>query len=253
MGYTTQFEGRFQLDRPLFDSQALYLLEFAHTRRTKRSSAMLASIPDPGREAVDLPLGEEGGYFINESHPQAKSSVLDDNRPPTGQPSLYCQWIPTADGRGIKWDGTEKFYRYVEWLQYLIVHFLVRWHYQLNGAVTWQGETLLDQGQIVVIANQIVQPEGAETRLTITTSPISVPLSVWQGLYAVNTTDPTALVSWIAAEQQAIALGYPETARWIKANLTGLYGAGVDRGFRAEETGETFVPTCCPIGTWVNA
>ncbi len=252
MGYTTQFEGNFQLDRPLFDSQALYLLEFARTRRVKRSVGALSALPDLGREAVDLPLGEEGGYFINESHPQAIASILDENRPPTGQPSLYCQWIPTADGHGVEWDGREKFYRYVEWLQYLIIHFLDCWGYQLSGTVNWQGEVPSDRGQIVVVDNQIVQPKQAETLLAIATSPIAVPLPVWQGLHAVHTVDPTALVSWVATLQQAIALGYPETAAWIEANLTGLYGAGVDRGFLAQETGEVFLPTCCSIGTWDN-
>ena len=33
MGYTTEFIGNFQILRPLFDFQALYLLEFARTRR----------------------------------------------------------------------------------------------------------------------------------------------------------------------------------------------------------------------------
>lgn len=248
MGYTTEFVGYFQLDRPLFDYQALYLLDFARTRRVKRSPTILATIPDPGRDAVDLPLGEEGGYFINESHPQAATSIIDDNRPPKGQPGLHCQWQPTADGRGVEWNGHEKFYRYVEWLQYLIVHFFVCWGYQLNGTVGWQGETASDKGEIVVVDNRIVQPEKAEAKLALATSPISVPTSVWQGLYAVHSADPTVLVSWVATLRSCIDLGYPQTARWIEENLGGMYGAGVDRGFLAIETGEVFVPKSYPIG-----
>ncbi|MEC4812300.1 MAG: hypothetical protein SAK29_03330 [Scytonema sp. PMC 1069.18] len=71
---------------------------------------------------------------------------------------------------------------------------------------------------------------------------------MWLGFHAVHTTAPTALVSWIATLQQATDLGYPQTAEWIEANLGGLYGAGVDRGFQAEETGTVFIPTCCPVG-----
>ena len=52
MGYTTEFVGNFQLDRPLFDEQALYLLEFARTRRVKRSPDILATIPDLGLNSV---------------------------------------------------------------------------------------------------------------------------------------------------------------------------------------------------------
>ncbi|MBD2773826.1 hypothetical protein [Iningainema tapete] len=243
MGYTTEFVGNFQLNRPLFDFEVLYLLEFARTRRVKRSPTILATIPDPGRDAVGLPLGEEGGYFINELHPQAESSVLDDNRPPKGQPGLHCQWQPTSDGRGVEWDGHEKFYRYVEWLQYLIVHFFIPWNYQLNGTVSWQGETSSDKGQIVVVDNQIVQPQNAEAKLAVATSPISVPSSVWSGLHAIHTTDPTILVSWVATLRSCADLGYSDTAGWIEANLTGLYGVGIDRGFQDQETGEVFIPT----------
>lgn len=248
MGYTTEFAGSFQLDRPLFDFQALYLLDFALTRRVKRSPTILTTIPDPGRDAVDLPLGEEGGYFINESHPQAAASVIDENRPPKGQPGLYCQWQPTADGRGIEWNGREKFYRYVEWLQYLIVHFFVPWGYQLNGTVIWQGETTSDRGQIVVVNNQIVQPQNAEAKLAFATSPILVPNDVWIGLSAVDSADSTILVSWVATLQKAIDLGYPQTARWIEENLNGLYGYGVDLGFQNRETGAVLVPSSYPIG-----
>lgn len=167
-------------------------------------------------------------------------------------PLFDSQWRPTANGRGVEWNGHEKFYRYVEWLQYLIVHFFVRWGYQLSGTVTWQGETPSDRGQIIVVNNEVVQPEQAEALLAIATTPIAVPLSVWQGLYAVHITDPTALVSWSATLHQAINLGYLETAGWIEANLSGQYGAGVERGFLAQETGAVFVPTCCPMGTWVS-
>lgn len=48
---------------------------------------------------------------------------------------LYCQWVPTEDGEGIKWDGGEKFYSYTKWLQYLIDNFLIPNGYVLNGEV----------------------------------------------------------------------------------------------------------------------
>ncbi|MGG6265413.1 hypothetical protein ACQ4M3_24470 [Leptolyngbya sp. AN03gr2] len=252
MGYTTQFEGAFDISPRLLDSHALYLLKFSKTRRVKRNVAILRSLPDPGREAVDLSLGTEGEYFIAAADPAAETSILDDNRPPTTQPSLWCQWIPTPDGGGLQWDGREKFYRYVEWLQYLIDHFLDRWNYQLNGIVTWQGETGADRGEIVVIDNCITGPSNAKQRLAIATSPIQVPLSVWQGLFAIQSSDPMCLTSWVRAVEQAEKLGYSETQEWIEGNLNGQYALGVDRGFQAIETREQFVPTCYPIGSWVN-
>lgn len=269
MGYTTQFAGAFDISPRLLDSYALYLLEFSKTRHVKRDIAILrclwhtntCSLPDPGCEAVDLSLGTEGEYFIAAADPQAEASILDDNRPPATQPSLWCQWIPTPDGGGIQWDGREKFYRYVEWLQYLIDHFLDRWSYQLNGTVTWQGETGADRGAIVVVNNRITEPSNAKQRLAvpaelrfalIATSPIQVPLSVWQGLFAIQSNEPMCLASWIRAVEQAEKLGYSDTQEWIEENLNGQYAVGVDRGFQAIETSEQFVPTCYPIGSWVN-
>jgi hypothetical protein len=59
---------------------------------------------------------------------------------------LWCQWTPNEDGSAIQWDGGEKFYNYIEWLQYLIENFISRWGYKLNGEVCWNGEDESDSG-----------------------------------------------------------------------------------------------------------
>jgi hypothetical protein len=253
MGYSTQFEGSFNVTPRLLDSHALYLIEFARVRHVKRDVTKLGAIADPGRAAVSLPIGTEGEYCLRARHFYEEETILDYNRPPATQPSLWCQWVPTIDGGGLKWDGNEKFYRYVEWLQYLIDHFLVPWQYQLNGTVTWQGESTGDRGSIVVVDTRIIEPQDAPERLVQTTSPIPVPLDVWQGLQAIQTEDPSCLVSWVSAIDRAEHLGHPATHHWIEANLgSGKYAAGLDRGFQAIETGDAFVPNCCPIGVWIN-
>ena len=231
MGYTTQFDGVFTLDQRLFDSQALYLLQFAATRRVKRNVAVLQNVPDPARTAAGLPLGEDGGYFVNQKWDEENDwiSAVDYNKSPSGQPGLWCQWIPTADGRGIQWDGREKFYRYIAWLQYSIVHFLQPWGYCLNGEVKWAGESPNDTGQITVENNNIVCPAGRDF-LKEVTEPVPVPPDVWRGLEAAKALDATRLYSWIAATRTASELGHPETAAWIESNLE-KYAAGVERGF----------------------
>ena len=50
--------------------------------------------------------------------------IIDYNSPPKGQPGLWCQWVPTHDGKFIVWDGNEKFYNSAEWMTYLIEHFI---------------------------------------------------------------------------------------------------------------------------------
>jgi hypothetical protein len=185
MGYTTDFEGHFTLDKPLTPEQAAYLHAFCETRRMIRDVAVLEKAAPvafkgrryPGsdaeplpegatdrslREAVGLPLGPEGAYHIGSGYSgqDHDASILDYNVPPKGQPGLWCQWVPTKDGKGIGWDGGEKFYNYIEWLVYLIEHFLQPWGYVLSGQVIWQGEDRSDVGKIKVVDNVVSSHEG---------------------------------------------------------------------------------------------
>jgi hypothetical protein len=166
MGYTTEFDGHFNLDRPLELNHANYLQRFSETRRMKRNPKELQFINDPIRERVGLPFGVEGEYFVGgggfagQDH---DDSILEYNSPPSTQPGLWCQWIPTDDLRGIQWDENEKFYDYVEWLQYIVKNFLIPWGYTLNGEVEWSGEEREDIGKIVVVNNDITVKEGRVT------------------------------------------------------------------------------------------
>lgn len=159
MGYTTYFSGQFDLDKPLSPVHADYLRAFSSTRRMKRNSDKTNERPDPVREMAGLPVGDEGGYFVGggDFHGQENTpDIREYNYPPSGQPSLWCQWTPTSDGTAIVWDEGEKFYDYVEWLEYIIQHFLTPWGYKLNGRVTWVGEESEDRGMIVVSNNVVV-------------------------------------------------------------------------------------------------
>jgi len=132
MGYTTQFTGSFRLTPPLSPAHKAYLLAFANADHMKRDPEMAARLPDPPRQAVGLPVGPDGGYYVGEYF-RDDPSVIDFHSQPWGQPNCYCQWIPSEDGTAIAWDGGEKFYDYVEWLEYLIKHFLHRWGYVVKA------------------------------------------------------------------------------------------------------------------------
>lgn len=121
MGYTTDFRNQFILDKPLTLGQAEKINNFAGTRHD---------------DLVD----EEGRKY----------------------PGIWCQW--TVGGEEelsddnldiIAWDGGEKFYNYVEWLQYIIDRFLVPWGYVMNGEVDYRGEDWDDIGTIKVKDNKI--------------------------------------------------------------------------------------------------
>ena len=64
MGYSTDFFGEFEVTPTLKPEHAAYLRKFTETRRMKRDAAKTAARPDPIREAVGLPVGVEGCYFV---------------------------------------------------------------------------------------------------------------------------------------------------------------------------------------------
>jgi hypothetical protein len=114
MGYTTEFEGQFNLDRALDLETFNALTTFADTRH-----------------------GGNSNHYAQ-------------------YPGFYCQWVPTHDRSAIQWDGGEKFYEYVEWLEFIIAKFLKPKGYVLNGSVSFRGENFRDAGTIIC-TNNVVQ------------------------------------------------------------------------------------------------
>ena len=171
MGYETSFSGKFKLDKLLSAAHKAYLVKFNDTRRMKRNEQITAARPDPIREAVGLPVGKEGGYFVGavghvgqeDEDGQLFSSneryislgIIDYNREPEGQHGLWCPWVPTEDGKGIHIPEENKHYSYIEWLGYIIEHFLTPWGYNLSGKVRWKGEDSKDRGFICVSNNKV--------------------------------------------------------------------------------------------------
>jgi hypothetical protein len=157
MGYTTEFEGEVKFNKPLTVAQFKYLEAFAEVRHVKRDTKITEQLEDKRRHAVGLQLGIEGAYFVGGEDDEG---VIDGNKPPVGQPDLYCQWVPTDDGQGLQWDGNEKFYGYVEWMQYLIKHFLAPWGIVANGEIKWHGEERKDFGVLEVKDNVVTAHKG---------------------------------------------------------------------------------------------
>jgi hypothetical protein len=144
MGYTTDFSGRFETNKPLSDKMFNYLKMFNETRRMARN--------------MDAAYGVEGEFFVEGKGAfgqDSDSTVIDHNKPASTQPGLWCQWTPSDDRMGIEWDCGEKFYNYTEWLVYLIHKILAPNGYVLNGTVKWQGEEVGDVGKIIVEDNRV--------------------------------------------------------------------------------------------------
>ena len=106
MGYTTYFSGEVKLDPPLNEEQVAYIKAFSDSRRVDRV---------------------EGPYYVGDdrfANNFDNPNIRDHNRPDATQPGLWCQWIPTDDGKYLIWDDGEKFYCADDWMRYLIEHFL---------------------------------------------------------------------------------------------------------------------------------
>lgn len=163
MGYSTDFTGQFDLDKPLTPEHYNYLKRFARIRHMRWNAARIENMADPIREAVELPVGNDGMYFVTDlameesygHHYPHNTAIVDYNDSPAGVPGLWLQWTPTDDGKAFVWDGGEKFYAYVPWLKFIITHFLAPWGYVLSGRVEWQGEDPSDQG-VIIVENNVV-------------------------------------------------------------------------------------------------
>ena len=161
MGYTTEFDGEFTLNKPLDEETQTYLENFAQSRRMKRDPQKLEEMGF-GPAAS---FGVEGEFFVNEddvdNYGQTRDdSILDYNRPPSTQPGLWCQWVPNENGDALVWDEGEKFYHAAEWIKYLIDAILAPKGYVLNGVVDARGEEFGDLWYIEVTNNVVKTGEG---------------------------------------------------------------------------------------------
>lgn len=170
VGYTTDFEGRAQLLGNIPDGMIDFVNAIAVTRRMKRN--------------VDKKFGIEGEYYTlgGGSFGQDKEpNVIDQNTPPSSQPSLWCQWKIVSETLSIRksivdetqvlttnhfiqWDGGEKFYEYVPWMNYLIEKVFYPYRIFLSGVIRWEGEDRDDVGEICLIYNdkerQVLEADG---------------------------------------------------------------------------------------------
>lgn len=143
VGSSTKFKGQFNLNKPLDNVTFSFLKRISETRRIART--------------VDAKYGVEGEFYVDgSSNSFADSTVIDPNAPPKTQPGLWCQWVPTEDHLHIEWNGAEKFYNYIEWMEYLISKILAPRGYVVNGDVKWRGEDFDDTGVLEVNDNMVM-------------------------------------------------------------------------------------------------
>lgn len=159
MGYNTDFSGRVEVVPPLNAGEVAFLKAYARERHVDRV---------------------QGPYYVGAGRsPSDRSDIRGYNNPPKGVPGLYCQWVPTEDGRFIEWDEQEKFYDAAKWMEYIIDHFIgggtggkmfppyahgkvpaVMGGHKVNGIIEAAGQAHDDRWRIVVKDNVVTVQQG---------------------------------------------------------------------------------------------
>lgn len=157
MGYTTDFDGDICIEPPLNEKEIKYINMFNETRRMNR---------------------ENGPYYVGgtgDFGQDEEADIINYNSPDDSQPGLWCGWCTDEEGNYIRWDGGEKFYNSLEWMQYIIDHFLgenplaklnnpehfdfLQGH-TLDGDIYAQGEESDDQWKLEVRNNVVTEKQG---------------------------------------------------------------------------------------------
>lgn len=160
MGYDTYFTGELVMSRRLTEPEHEYLSAFLDTAHYARDTSKLEGIPDPLREAVGLPLGDQGCFFMGRDKSvasdmiQYEDTLLEDYDygPPVNLPDHGTDWylVRLKDGRDILCHGDGKSRGlYTDWLMWLVENILTPWGISLSGEVTWRGDDEEDMGRIV--------------------------------------------------------------------------------------------------------
>lgn len=161
MGYTTYFDGTFKLNKELDEETYHYLNNFSGTRRMKRDPKVLERLGYGPAES----FGVDGEFFVktndlNSFGETEDESIVEYNYPPSTQPGLWCQWVPSEDRMHIEWDQGEKFYHADEWIKYIIEKILIPRGYVLDGVVEAEGEEREDNWHIEIKNNVVEVSKG---------------------------------------------------------------------------------------------
>ena len=79
-------------------------------------------------------------------------------------PQSRCSWYIEKNTNCLTWNGEEKFYEYVEWLEFLIKKFFTPLNYVLSGDVEWIGEDRSDFGTISIKNNTVTVESNLENK-----------------------------------------------------------------------------------------
>lgn len=158
MGYSTDFFGSITIEPPLNAAEVSYLADFSCTRHMLRA---------------------QGEHYVDHSWGQDYTGVNQDlghhNTPFPSQPSLWCNFAATEDGKLLVWNESEKTQKAAQWIRYIINHFLkpgahasktndpqfkdFTFDHVCNGQFLAQGEDITDRWKLIVVDNDVTTVE----------------------------------------------------------------------------------------------
>ena len=154
MGYHTAFQGEFYITPSLTTEQTHFLKAFVNVRHGIRLVTLLEKLPDPLRQAVNLPMMADGLYCVSqEANDDKFYSDYNNNTPALGTPDLYCPWKISNDGTLLQSKNADKSYSLGEWLEFLVTHFFTPWNVKVSGQVMWQSDYIGDVGVYILKEN----------------------------------------------------------------------------------------------------
>lgn len=175
MGYTTYFYGELIPDKPFSKKFIRFINGFSETRHEPRDIEKLkAKDINWAQNCLEGNMGPYGLYYIGPDDGCKGiidfESVIDYNsftpeelaniRKEWTAPGYWCDWCINDSGN-VAWNEGEKFYDYIEWLQFLINNFFEPAGYKLNGEIFWEGEEREDNGVIAVENNCVSAYAGS--------------------------------------------------------------------------------------------
>ena len=179
LGY---MEGALQISPPLTSEQRDYLIAFSETRRMTWDEAALKARPDPLREAVGLPVGPQGAYYVGLdglAPPIVENPALLDHNDSGGQPTLHCDWRPNEAGDAFVYAGPEGGGGGQDaWPPYLYEHFLEPWGRHVKG-------TYIDLASHHVGDPVAIRMTFEDDRVDAGLAPLSYQLCGWLGIESV--------------------------------------------------------------------
>lgn len=163
MGYSTSFYGTIDISPALSEDMFKYIRKFSNVRHVKRDVATIPSLNDG--EGLSFCFngnpGTDGCYYVGEDR-TVDSPTSDADEPLDGL-SHWCDFSVSTTGDALVWTKCSDTKNGLEWITFLIEHFLKPLGHVCNGKMECQGDEFDDQWELCVENNKVTRKEVVPT------------------------------------------------------------------------------------------